>query len=89
MQITKHKTCTAPGCDKVSHGKAFCSKHLKGKKQILSVPGEMQSFLRSDCCTAPCKVGTRHEYGEQYCKKCEEACRWKTVMSHTRLRAAA
>lgn len=78
MQIVKHNVCIAQGCGKQSHGKAYCAAHLKGKRPMSVIPPEVRSLIRSDCCEATCVSGVRHEYGEQYCKHCGEACRWKT-----------
>ena len=77
---TKHKTCTVAGCNRLSHGKAFCGTHLKKGKQVMTVPVGLQGFLRSDCCAVQCTLGKRHDYGEQYCEKCGNPCCWKTQM---------
>lgn len=57
-------------------GKLYCSKHLltHGKQKMTK---ETQALLRSHCCSAPCTVGVKHEYGEQYCAKCKLTCIWK------------
>ncbi|MDD5025863.1 MAG: hypothetical protein PHH13_00640 [Candidatus Peribacteraceae bacterium] len=83
MHATKHSSCTVEGCGKPSLGKAYCNMHMKevrkGKKPHAVAPLVLGPLVHSNCCNAQCFNGKRHEYGEQYCKKCGEACCWKNV----------
>ncbi|PIR53545.1 hypothetical protein COU76_00685 [Candidatus Peregrinibacteria bacterium CG10_big_fil_rev_8_21_14_0_10_49_10] len=72
----KHEFCTVKGCGKATKGKQYCDKHLSlDERRKLS--NQLQSHIRSDCCSAQCVSGKAHENGEQYCKSCKEACCWK------------
>lgn len=77
MMHSQKKTCEAEECAlKQVRGKVYCIKHLQthGKQKMTK---ETQTLLRSNCCNAPCTVGEKHEYGEQYCNKCSHTCIWK------------
>ena len=82
MYTTKYKACIVDGCGKQSHGKAYCDKHLiefkRGKKPVAVISDERKALMRSSCCGTVCTAGARHEYGEQYCKKCGQPCMWTT-----------
>ena len=78
MHTAKAKMCTVDGCGRQTHGKAYCSTHLKaGKRPLVVLSKEVRAFMRSDCCGVVCIMGKRHDYGEQYCSECEAACCWK------------
>lgn len=77
---TSKKQCIVEGCHQQTRGKDYCGKHLKGKKVAVVISSEARRSMRSGCCSAACTQGKRHEYGEQYCAKCKEACSWKTVV---------
>jgi|GEM_PF-3126911 len=72
------RTCTTEGCNhKQARGKQLCWRHLKELRSNQVVTKEMQALMRSNCCNTGCVVGEKHEYGVQYCKRCEAACVWK------------
>lgn len=70
MHIRKRSTCSTPGCGQQAFGKEHCRKHAASARMA-------GIELKSSCCGAACVAGTAHEYGEQYCKKCGNACMWK------------
>ena len=78
MFVTPKKTCISDGCEhKQARGKQHCWRHLKELKAKQVMSKEDQALIRSQCCHAACTIGEKHEYGEQYCKKCEQACIWQ------------
>ena len=85
MQSWVSKQCIVEGCGAETKGRTYCHKHMlevkMGKRAKAPVTKEQQAAMRSHCCDAVCKPGARHEYGEQYCKDCGEACRWKNAVA--------
>lgn len=70
-------TCKVHGCRTPSHGRSFCHKHAqKGKENGIIFSTEQRVHMRSLCCSAACTAGKQHEYGNQYCQECKEACCW-------------
>jgi hypothetical protein len=69
---TRRSTCSTAGCAGQAFGKDHCRKH-SAELRMANI------LLVSTCCKAACTIGQRHEYGEQYCKQCGNACCWKTA----------
>ncbi len=76
MQYAKKK-CIIEGCNGQARSREYCGKHLKEQRQPKPITDLQRLTMRSQCCKAGCEHGKRHEYGEQYCAKCHEACQWK------------
>jgi hypothetical protein len=72
--------CIVEGCNGKTRGKDYCGKHLKEHQLSKVITTEARRSMVSECCKAGCVAGKRHEYGEQYCSKCQEACQWKTLV---------
>ena len=71
----KHVICRVIDCGKATDGKQYCVKNMNIDERR-KLPTDMRSTIRSACCGAKCTIGEPHEYGEQYCSKCKEACAW-------------
>lgn len=85
MVSNSQKNCTAEGCGhKPARGKRLCIQHLNELKEKQKMTPAMQMLIRSNCCSAGCVIGVKHEYGEQYCKKCKEGCVWKLAANTAR-----
>ncbi len=71
--------CKVEGCKGQTRGKEYCGKHMRGKKVPVVITAAARLNMRSSCHNAACEHGEKHEYGQQYCSKCKQACQWKTV----------
>jgi hypothetical protein len=75
----KHVICRVIDCGKATDGKQYCVK-LMNIDERRKLPTDMRATIRSSCCGAKCTVGEAHEYGEQYCSKCKQACAWTKAL---------
>ncbi|MBI5794559.1 hypothetical protein HZA87_05800 [Candidatus Uhrbacteria bacterium] len=72
--------CHFKGCEKPSFRKQYCPAHLSpvARRKLTT---DMGARIRSGCCSAKCTTGEPHEFGEQYCTKCDLPCCWKAPVA--------
>ena len=71
------KTTNKP--NRHSQGRSYGPRQFRGPKPAVVITKEIRATMRSSCCQAGCVAGEKHEYGEQYCAKCKQACQWKVA----------